>query len=49
MTLPEQTPESQPALVLARFDSWVHVWFPDTRETRWINLAKTAFETVARA
>lgn len=31
------------ALVLARWNSWVQVWFPDTDEREWIDLGETAF------
>ncbi len=34
---------SSPALVVNRWNSWVQVWFPETDETTWIDLAETGF------
>lgn len=37
----------QRALVLARWNSWVHVWLPDSGETRWIELEPESWEPLA--
>ena len=37
------------ALVLARWNSWVQVWFPDTDEREWIDLRETAFAPLTEA
>ena len=41
-----QPPQPGAALVTARWNSWVRVWFPDTDETTWVNLDEVGFETV---
>ncbi len=42
--LPETAPQPGAALVLARWNSWVRVYWPDTGETAWVDLAETAHE-----
>ena len=37
----------QPALVLARWNSWVRVWLPASGEIRWVDLGETAFEPLS--
>ena len=36
-------PQPGPALVVARWNSWVRVWFPDTGDLAWINLDEHPF------
>jgi hypothetical protein len=42
----EQAPAgaAQPALVLARWHSWVRLYFPATGETAWVDLREVGFE-----
>ena len=42
--VPETAPQPGAALVLARWNSWVRVYWPDTGETAWVDLAETEFE-----
>ena len=34
----------QPALVLARWNSWVRLYYPATGETAWVDLREVGFE-----
>ena len=34
------------ALVLARWNSWARLWFPESGTTTWVDLATVGFETV---
>lgn len=34
------------ALVVQRWNSWVRVYYPDTDESEWVNLAEVEFEPV---
>lgn len=36
--------EGQRALVLARWNSWVRLYFPDTGEMAWVDLREVGFE-----
>ena len=38
--------EEQQALVLARWNSWVRLYFPDTGETAWVDLREVGFEVL---
>ncbi|MCB9915480.1 MAG: hypothetical protein H6828_10075 [Planctomycetes bacterium] len=40
-------PATARALVVDRWNSWVQVWFPDTGEREWINLAERGFAPAA--
>jgi len=46
MTLPEHAPQPGAALVIARWNSWVRVYFPETQETTWVNLEEVGYQTV---
>ncbi|MCP3917109.1 MAG: hypothetical protein GY711_16295 [bacterium] len=37
-------PQPGAALVVARWNAWVRVWFPDTDETTWVNLEEVGCE-----
>jgi hypothetical protein len=39
---PEQ--EAQPALVMARWNSWVRLYYPATGEMTWVDLREVGFE-----
>ncbi len=40
----EYEDDAQQALVLARWNSWVRVYYPDTGETAWVDLREVGFE-----
>ncbi|MFT7670714.1 MAG: hypothetical protein ACI8X5_003425 [Planctomycetota bacterium] len=44
MTTIQDAPPTSPALVLQRWNSWVRVYLPDTRETRWVDLGESGYE-----
>jgi hypothetical protein len=44
MTTHREDPPSSPALVLQRWNSWVRVYLPDTREVRWVDLTEVGYE-----
>lgn len=41
---PATSPAPGAALVLARWNSWVRVYWPETGTTAWVDLAETAHE-----
>ena len=47
MTTTQEAPPVRPALVLDRWNSWVRVLFPETGETRWVDLTQTGYEPLA--
>jgi len=42
--LPQQAPQPGAALVLARWNSWVRLYFPDEGVAEWVNLQDVPFE-----
>ena len=44
---PVEPPPPRPALVLERWNSWARVFFPDTQEWTWVDLAEVPFEPAA--
>lgn len=42
----DQTPEQEarPALVTARWNSWVRLYYPGTGEMTWVDLREVGFE-----
>jgi hypothetical protein len=42
--LPQQAPQPGAALVVARWNSWVQVYFPDEDVKEWVNLQDVPFE-----
>ena len=39
-------PPPAPAMVVARWNSWARVWFPDTQESMWVNLDEVGYEAL---
>jgi hypothetical protein len=46
MSEPEPEPETQAALVLERWNSWVKLYFPSSGGTGWINLGEADYEVL---
>jgi hypothetical protein len=44
--LPKSAPQPGAALVLERWNSWARIYFPDTGEWTWVNLAEVGFSAV---
>lgn len=44
MTTTPDAPQASPALVLQRWNSWVRVYLPETREVRWVDLSEATYE-----
>jgi hypothetical protein len=42
----DQSPEQEvrPALVMARWNSWVRLYYPSTGEMTWVDLREVGFE-----
>lgn len=43
MTTSREAPTESPALVLQRWNSWVRVYLPETREVRWVDLSEMGY------
>lgn len=48
LELPSTAPRPGAALVLERWNSWARLYFPETQEWTWVDLAETGFERLPR-
>lgn len=46
LELPTTPPQPGAALVLERWNSWARLYFPETQEWSWVNLADVGFARV---
>jgi hypothetical protein len=44
-----EPPAGEPSLVIARWNSWVRLYYPATGEMTWVDLREVGFEILERA